>query len=118
MDLSSWNWEENGIVDLNGEWEFYWGQLLEPDDFKTNNTIKPEYMNVPGEWAQNGYATYRLQVRVPDINTDYNFIFSSMSSSAKLWINGTLCMQRGRVGSYKDQSKPQWIHKYYTPIQY
>lgn len=32
LDLSGWDLERQGTVMLDGEWEFYEGQLLEPDD--------------------------------------------------------------------------------------
>ncbi len=44
IDLSNWNFEQNGIVKLNGEWEFYWEQLLEPQDFiGENNPEKQDF---------------------------------------------------------------------------
>lgn len=33
LDLSQWNWEKDGMVDLNGEWEWYWKQLYAPSRF-------------------------------------------------------------------------------------
>ena len=30
LDLSAWDFEKDGLVKLDGEWEFYWEQLLEP----------------------------------------------------------------------------------------
>ncbi|MHB8067895.1 MAG: ATP-binding protein [Desulfobaccales bacterium] len=33
LDLSGWDLEQDGTVNLAGEWEFYWGQLLTPADF-------------------------------------------------------------------------------------
>ncbi|MDD2902051.1 MAG: hypothetical protein PHU44_06415 [Syntrophales bacterium] len=32
LDLSGWDLEKNGPVNLAGEWEFYWGKLLTPAD--------------------------------------------------------------------------------------
>jgi len=74
LDLSSWNFEEDGLVDLNGHWEFYWNKLLDPEDFKSTNSLKAEYINVPSGWASKnsgeksydeyGYATYRLKIKV------------------------------------------------------
>ena len=46
--LSDWNFGKMGTLPLKGNWEFYWQQLLTPNDFKT--TIKPKitnYMPVP-----------------------------------------------------------------------
>jgi len=30
LDLTQWQFEEDGVIKLNGQWEFYWNQLLEP----------------------------------------------------------------------------------------
>ena len=75
LDLSGWNFDHNGPVRLNGEWEFYWGRLLKPDDF--SGTTLPGmtgFFNLPGYWngydsdgkrlKGNGYATFRLKVRM------------------------------------------------------
>ncbi len=126
LDISSWNFEKDGPVDLNGQWEFYWGKLLEPKDFESTDSITVEYINVPGGWAKQegksypelGYATYRLRIKVPDKNTDYNFIFMSIFTSAKLWVNGSLCFEKGKIASTREQSTPEFITEYYSPINY
>ena len=60
IDLNKWNFEEDGIIDLSGEWEFYWEQLLTPADFENNQNNNPEYVIVPGGWetGRNGYKKY------------------------------------------------------------
>jgi len=126
LDLSSWNFEKDGLVNLNGEWEFYWERLLDPKDFESDNSIKAEYIHVPSGWARQegksypelGYATYRLNIKVPDKQTDYNFIFMSIFASAKMWVNGTLCLEKGEVASSMELSKPEFITEYYSPIKY
>lgn len=126
LDLSSWNFEKDGLVNLDGKWEFYWGKLLEPKDFELYDSIKAEYIYVPGGWARQeeksypklGYATYRLKIRVPDKHSDYNFIFMSIFASAKLWVNGSLCFEKGKVASTKEQSEPAFITEFYSPINY
>ena len=117
LDLSSWNFEEDGIVHLNGEWEFYWEQLLEPKDFELNDSINPEYIYVPRGWAvqkskkksypEFGYATYRLKIKMPNKRTDYKFrFFGAISSSAKVWVNRNFYFERGQVATTKEHSKP------------
>ncbi|MCF6179839.1 MAG: hypothetical protein L3J63_10695, partial [Geopsychrobacter sp.] len=32
LNLSGWDFNQNGPVQLEGEWEFYWEKLLEPTD--------------------------------------------------------------------------------------
>jgi len=79
IDLSSWDFQEDGNVKLDGKWHFYWEQLLTYRDFQTNQTdhlrkadVSTE-VNVPGVWNGSivsgerlpgeGYATYRLHVK-------------------------------------------------------
>ena len=33
LDLSTWDFKNEGPVALNGQWEFYWNTHLKPDDF-------------------------------------------------------------------------------------
>jgi hypothetical protein len=64
------------IVRLQGNWEFYWGKMLGPQDFTGNEKIKPDfYGRVPSYWTDYpkdsvktspmGFATYRLIVLLP-----------------------------------------------------
>ena len=86
LDISSWDFKEDGLVDLKGQWEFYWEKLLDPSDFESNDSIKAEYIYVPSDWATQklksypdlGFATYRVKINVPDKDLDYNFIFLSI----------------------------------------
>ena len=70
--------KRDGPVSLSGEWEFYWEQLLTPQDFRgerrpaaTRLANLPELWNsyqIPGEndtqrLTGDGYATYRLLVK-------------------------------------------------------
>jgi len=92
---------------------------LEPTDFELNNSIEPEYINVPGGWATKnkngksypelGYATYRLRIKVPENNSDFSFRSPSIWSSARVWINDTLCFEKGKVGKSKDESIPEFL---------
>ena len=60
------------IINLDGKWEFYWNQLISPEDFRRNKVGENIYSNVPGIWndlkeenssiSGQGFATYRLQI--------------------------------------------------------
>ena len=50
LDLSNWDLDRDGPVDLSGEWEFYWNQLINPNEFSTPNPPqKASIMSVPGK---------------------------------------------------------------------
>jgi hypothetical protein len=78
LDLEDWSFGRDGVLSLEGEWEFYWQKLLAPEDFKSGGAVsRTGYIRVPGTWngyappgngkgqklPGEGYATYRLVVR-------------------------------------------------------
>ncbi len=76
MDLSAWDIQKEPTIRLDGEWEFYWSQLLAPEDFRPDGPRTPEltgYMRVPSIWSGKklndtvlpafGCATYRLVLK-------------------------------------------------------
>jgi hypothetical protein len=48
LDLTNWDFEDDGLINLGGEWECYDGQLLTPYDFH-NNTKEKALKRIP--WA-------------------------------------------------------------------
>ena len=122
LDLSSWDAKNDGPLDLNGEWAFYWQQLFEPGDFTTGEL--PErtgYINAPGYWdgyeigdqklTGIGYATFRLQVTNLDKNSVFMLDLPLMHSSYKLWVNGELLSTNGIVGTSRSSSQAQYLPK-------
>ena len=118
IDLSSWNFNNDGTILLQGEWEFYQNQLLEPSDFKNNKAVDSlEYVTVPGNWNSgtilgkaipaHGYATYRLLIKVKKTNALILNI-QGVSTSYKLWINNVLKVEVGTVGKTEDKYSPKY----------
>lgn len=78
IDLSNWSFEKDGLVKLDGQWQFYCGELLEPIDFKDryqNETV--DYFIVPNllkttinnhKIPKFGYGTMRLIIKMPFSN--------------------------------------------------
>ena len=65
LDLTDWDFEEDGIVSLDCQWEFYWKRLLGPENFVAGSPVETaEVFNVPGLWGgrnlmQSPYADNR-----------------------------------------------------------
>ena len=121
LDLKNWDLEKDGMINLNGEWEFYWMQLLSPDDFKDNKIDSRYFINVPSKWYSfkidnkrlnnYGYATYRLKIK---LNKKYSSIALKLPilvTASKIWINKKLLLQTGIVGKNKKENKPDIIPK-------
>lgn len=99
LDLSNWDFHNQGLVPLGGEWEFYEGELLEPADFRTGARPEISYLSVPGIWngkiteggmTRKGFGTYRLKVIVHDTDEVYGLKMRSIRMSHHLYINGRL----------------------------
>ena len=121
--------DENFIIKLNGQWEFYWERLLKPEDFNANHTIKPDlFGQVPSYWTDYqsdsvkiramGYATYRLIVLLPD---DYRYSMAFdlpvFDSSYGIFINGEYMAGNGTPGKTAEETKPWYERQFfrYTP---
>lgn len=126
---------KGSAIDLNGEWEFYLGQLVSSDG-KIQNTKNKQLVKVPSSWTKykgkdnknlpvDGYGVYRivikaskgdnLALKIPQIGSSYN-----------LWLNGKIRYSSGQVGKDASESKPKWttkvvnftVEKEYTEIMF
>jgi serine phosphatase RsbU (regulator of sigma subunit) len=111
LDLGKWNLSKDGVVPLNGEWEFYWRNLLSPGDFRQGNLNPADKSRIviPGfwngqkrdmkAWEVNGYGTFRLSVTPVDPRRIMGLKLPIVSTSYRLWVNGTLLAECGKVGT-------------------
>lgn len=109
LNLSEWDFESAGILDLDGEWECYEGQLLTPLDFAdpTENTpLLSGYVDITADqldrasissFPQNaeGARTYRLVIHTKDAEQALGLRIGNIDMSNKLYIDGTLVGQSG-----------------------
>ncbi len=100
LDLSEWDFDRDGIIKLDGEWEYYEGQLLTPDFFR----IKPgpekttfrealsgrlNFNEAAGKKnSGKGNATFRLTIKFKDTNKIYGLESVHFSSPPQLWVDG------------------------------
>ncbi|MFC5702583.1 diguanylate cyclase domain-containing protein [Cohnella faecalis] len=117
MDLTDSKMKADELVDLNGEWAFYWRQLLEPKDLSSGTEQRTGYIDMPSNWykhtmdgdklPRNGFATFALQLRVSDPDQVKGLILPVMYSNYKLWVDDRLVAVSGQVGTDRKSSIPQ-----------
>jgi HPt (histidine-containing phosphotransfer) domain-containing protein len=106
-DLSHWQRDEQPILSLQGQWEFYWSRLLGPDDFVAEAPAGKEYIEVPSSWnmskdyPEKGYATYRLRVIMSEPQP-FMLAWPSIWSAGKIYVDGKMIREIGKVGA-KDE---------------
>lgn len=116
LNLSNYNFNQYKEVKLEGMWDLYYGELLEPYDIKLR-TAKTFY-NIPGRLKDQisgknqGYMTLHLKIYVPK-DENYGIYFNSLFTSSDIWINGVYLSGHGKVGTNildeKAIYRPQYI---------
>ena len=105
-------------VALNGEWEFYWHELLLPKGF-TESEGPHQLVKVPADWRSYnkenplpsfGYATYRLKLTLPESvvqqKTQLAVYTMYQYSAYRIYWNGELVAAGGVVDSDPGKAKP------------
>ncbi len=120
LDLTTWDFTQDGGLNLNGQWLFYWQQLIDPPDFLSDLAVSPTGLfTLPGVWnnhevdglplAGNGYATFRLKVLLAPDSAPKAVHILNQSTAYVLWINGKKLATNGLVGESKKNVTPQFL---------
>lgn len=114
LDLTRWDFSNYEPLKLDGEWEFYWKQFLEPVDFNINLPCKNEFLQVPRSWnrysygtkfSPEAYATYRLVINTKPQDNILALRIPRILTAYKIWINNKLMSSCGVIGKNASHSK-------------
>ncbi len=120
LDLREWDFEKDGMISLDGEWEFYWGRLLTYEDFHSGaGVIAPDgYFVVPDVWNSykvngkklpgEGCATYRLRIKSNDTDTWKGLKLANMSTAYKLLVDQEVIAANGTVSSIPEGARAEY----------
>lgn len=123
IDLN--NSRTNELTPLNGEWFFYWDKLLHPGElqFHSPTTNIP----FPGLWSnfrykedkklpQQGHGTFLVTLNIPerDIEKQKALYFPTVKTAYKLYIDGNLMGEIGKVGTSKETMTPKYLPQIFT----
>ncbi len=126
LDLREWDFAKDGPIDLKGEWEFYWKQLLASSDLasaRPRPALAKSYIQAPGKWnarvidgkaiGGQGFASYRLKVLLPPKSEGLGFhIPDGQGSAHETYANSQLIAHNGKVGQVADAEIPQYLPQY------
>lgn len=110
-DLRNEDFKGSTTVPLWGTWEFYWNQLLTPDDFPgaTGRT----FIQAPGSWHRQGnypalgVATFRCRLLLPRGQGDLLVHFPVVNASARVWVDTAQVYEHGVVSATRDGYTPK-----------
>jgi signal transduction histidine kinase/CheY-like chemotaxis protein len=108
------------IISLDGEWQFYWNQLIGPESTQAK-TQNYEIVNFPFRWENYelngkklpayGFASYKLTVFLPKTKEELRIIVPEMYSAFNLYINGKLVAKNGKVSVNEENFIPYWEYQ-------
>lgn len=120
LDLSEWDFETQGIISLDGEWEFYWHKLLTKEDFSNQQKliVPDSIVHIPDVWNNYevdgerlpgmGYATYRLVVKGKPSSDELGLKIANLSTAYRLMINDKVAASNGKVGTDAESSRSEY----------
>ncbi|MBU2648983.1 PAS domain S-box protein [bacterium] len=122
LDLRGWDLKKDGLVNLNGEWQFYWEKLVDPGDFKKPVLpVQTGYMNLPRIWngylvngrelSGHGFATFRLEIRMDPAHDPLALKINDMATAYRIWVDERQVLSNGTVGETFATMKPEFLPK-------
>ena len=129
LDLSRCSFENQGNIQLNGKWDFYYNQFLTHDDFIKGVSVEPVQLSLPCTAASlkdekpfssnKFYGTLRLIVKLPEDSNIYGLRTDIILTSYRLYLNGNLADKVGVAGVNKEESKAEYNKRttYFNPVK-
>lgn len=103
------------ILNLDGEWELYYNQLLTSEEIASKNILPDGYIKIPGSWkglsiknetiSGTGYSTLRVRISAPS-NITLGLKTGTIGTASKIYINGILVQEAGKVGKTEKECIP------------
>jgi len=108
------------IISLDGEWKFYWNQLIDPKNYDSQGQVY-QIVNFPFRWENYelngkklpsyGYASYTLTIFLPKTTEPLRILVPEMYSAYSLFINGKKVAKNGKVSDHKENFIPYWQYQ-------
>lgn len=113
LDLRDQTFEKG--IELNGEWTFYWHELLNPGETPSKEGILVDF---PFRWDGTafqkvkfpsfGYATYTLTLFLPPSDQPFQLTIDDAYTAYRMFINGRIVAENGKVSTSPESFVPHW----------
>jgi hypothetical protein len=108
IDLRNWDFSKKAVR-LDGQWGFYWEELLTPGQAPTT---PKKFFSFPGLWNEGqGFATYTADVIIGHDLSTLSMELPDFYTNYQLWVNGVRVASNGEVGTSRKEAVPQWLPK-------
>jgi signal transduction histidine kinase len=120
LDLRGWDFAEEPIVSVDGDWLFCWEKHLPADFYAQDSTVDFVKMQVPGVWNNphadtsfpaHGIATYYLKIVLDAPKENFVLNVKPVATSMSLYVNGLKCASQGIAGEAAENTRPTFYHR-------
>lgn len=110
------DFSQRNTLALDGDWSFFWQQLLEPEQAKTA-IQQSSLIKGSGGWQSTkydsghdaiGYATYHLDVALQQPTSNLAVYIPQIESAYRLYINAEFMASGGVVTDTESSAKPEY----------
>ena len=111
LDLRGWNFDKDGHLTLDGEWNFYWNELLTLEEIEAQAREVAKPINVPGAWNRDqatnyptfGIGTYHLRILLPPEANLLAFKTKAVYTVSEIYVDNQKINSYGSFGPNRDQ---------------
>ncbi len=130
LDLSEWNFYQDGSVSLQGTVPFYWQQFI--SNLGSSDIPADGFAEIPGSWdtvqikekkiQADGYASYKLKIQFPQelVHKNISLNIPTISTSYDVYLDGKKVIQVGKIGTDRQSSEPGFhpiVYQHYLEKQ-
>ena len=111
LDLREYDFARNGILEIEGEWAFFWQEFTDPYRVSDSGAA---YVQVPVPWnklteevpgiTSEGYASYHLKILLPEPELRLALRVNEVFSGSGYYVNGRNIGFNGFPGSNRYQT--------------
>lgn len=108
LDLRGWDFDRDGSLLLEGDWQFWRDRLVDPASIAAGTAPPPARLAVPGRWgnqsvdgqplATEGVGTYHLRVLLPPGAPPVALRHNQRFVAWDVFVNGKRALHAGTVG--------------------
>lgn len=122
LDLRAWDFHENEPVKIEGDWLFWWNELLHLQDIhgEQNKVAQQTTKPFPNLWngdsvdqhsmSHLGYATYYVKILLDEEAPPLAISIPDYYTANLLEVNHAIIAKTGTVGTTKDSHTPKFLN--------
>jgi signal transduction histidine kinase len=116
LDLRQADWDRN--IELNGEWQFYWQQFVNPAAIPAKSNVRVQfpflwdgYLLKGQKLPSFGYASYVLKILMPKHTVPLKISVPDVYCAYRLYLNGNLIATNGNATKGPAGFRAHWQYR-------